>query len=65
MLTKKAIEKAGYTVLPKGGWFRIDPYIIPQDWHDVCKSFGIDPSCKSAILCIAGVKEENNDGTNE
>ena len=50
-----------YEVLPKGGWFRIDPSIIPNDWHDICKDFGIDPECKSAILCVIGVKEENDD----
>jgi hypothetical protein len=61
MLTKKEIEDAGYEVLPRGGWLRIDPSIIPHDWHDVCKDFGIDHNCKSAILCIVGIKEENDD----
>lgn len=61
MLTKKEVEDAGYEVLPKGAWLRIDPTIIPHDWYDVCKDFGIDPECKSAILCIVGVKEEDNE----
>jgi hypothetical protein len=65
MITKKEMEDAGYEILPKGGWFRIDPTIVPHDWHDLCSDFGIDPNCESAILCIAGVKEENSDGTNE
>ena len=62
MLTKDGVEQAGYTVLPKGGWIRISPEIIPHDWDDICKDFDIDPECRSAILCIAGVKEENDDG---
>jgi hypothetical protein len=61
MLTRKEIQEAGYAVLPKGGWIRINPEIIPHDWEDVCKDFAIDPSCKSAILCVVGVKEENED----
>ena len=56
------MEDAGYEILPKGGWFRVDPSIVPHDWHDICSDFGIDPNCESAILCIAGVKEENSDG---
>ena len=59
--TALLLQDAGYEVLPKGGWFRIDPSIIPNDWHDICKDFGIDPECKSAILCVIGVKEENDD----
>lgn len=62
MVTKEEIEKAGFTVLPIGGWIRIDPEIIPHDWDDICKDFNIDPNCRSVILCIAGVKEENDDG---
>jgi hypothetical protein len=58
MITKRQVEELGYTVLNKGGWFRIDPYIVPNDWEDICEKFNLDPSCKSAILCIAGVKEE-------
>ena len=61
MLTKKEIEDAGYTVLPKGGWIRINPEIIPHDWQDICKDFDIDPNCSSAVLCVIGVKEENED----
>ena len=58
MITQKQVKKVGYTVLPKGGWIRIDPESIPHDWEDVCLGFGIDPECKSAILCVVGVKEE-------
>jgi hypothetical protein len=43
MITKKQMEEAGYTVLPKGGWIRLDPEIIPRDWEDVCSDFGVDP----------------------
>lgn len=57
MLTKKEIEKAGYTTLPKGGWVRLDPTIMPNDWYDICKDFGVDPTCQELILCVAGVKE--------
>ena len=62
MVTKEEVEKEGYTVLPRGGWIRIDPEIIPHDWDDICKDFNIDPNCRSAILCVVGVKEENDDG---
>lgn len=61
MLSRRRIEETGYTILPKGGWFRIDPLLIPNDWEHICKEFGINPKCKSAILCVVGVKEENDD----
>jgi hypothetical protein len=57
MITKKQVEKAGYEVLPKGGWVRLDPMIIPHDWEDICKDFGVHPDCKEMILCVCGVKE--------
>ena len=57
MITQAELEKQGYEVLPKGGWLRIDSNIMPRDWHDVCKDFGVDPSCDEIILAIAGVKE--------
>ena len=60
MITEKEIKKGGYTVLPEGGWIRIDPESMPMpnDWENICLGFGIDPECKSAILCVVGVKEE-------
>lgn len=58
MITEKQVKKVGYTVLPKGGWIRIDPETMPHDWEDICLKFGIDPECKSAILCVVGVKED-------
>jgi len=57
MLTKKQLEKAGYKVLPIGGWFVVDPTLIPHDWKTICKSFDADPKCKELVLCISGVKE--------
>ena len=64
MITKKELVKAGYAVLPKGGWLRLDPTIIPHDWHDLCGDFGIDPDCEEIVLCIAGVKEINKEEVN-
>jgi len=57
MITEEEVKKNGYAVLPRGGWFYVNPEIIPRDWHDVCKDFGIDESARGAYLCIAGVKE--------
>jgi hypothetical protein len=65
MITKKQMEKAGYTVLPKGGWIRLDPTIVPHDWEDLCKDFASDPECKELILCICGVKEIYREDENE
>jgi hypothetical protein len=59
MLSQKEIEKAGYTVLPHGGWIRIDPQSMPHDWHDLSKDFGFDPNAESVILCVCGIKEES------
>ena len=59
MITEKEVLKNGYTVLQKGGWFYVNPEIIPHDWHDVCKDFGIDESAKGAYLCILGVKQDD------
>ena len=63
MITKNEIIKAGYEVLPKGGWIRIDPTIIPHDWDDICKDFGVDSNCLEIILCVAGVKEIHEEET--
>jgi len=57
MLTKQEIEKAGYRVLPQGGWIRLDPTIIPMDWYDICNDFGVDPECEEIVICVCGVKE--------
>jgi len=59
MISKNELVESGYTVLPKGGWIRIDPEIIPHDWEDICKDFNADPNCGSLILAVAGVKEES------
>ena len=61
MLTKEQLQLHGYTVLPKGGWIRLDPEIIPRDWDDICKDFGVDPTCDELILCVCGVKEIKGD----
>jgi len=61
MLTKKQIEEAGYTVLPKGGWFAIDANMIPHEWETVCRNLDVDPDCKEVILCVCGVKEINEE----
>ena len=58
MITEKQVVKHGYTVLPKGGWFYVNPEIIPHEWHDICKDFGIDESAKGVYLCIVGVKTD-------
>ena len=63
MLTKEQVAQAGYTILPQGGWVRLDPTIIPHDWHDICKDFGVDPDCEELILCVCGVKEINEGET--
>jgi len=66
MITKEQVEKAGYTILPEGGWLKLDPTIIPRDWYDICKDFGVDPDCEEMVLCVCGVmevnKEEDEDG---
>ena len=58
MITEKQVVKHGYTVLPKGGWFYVNPEIIPHDWHDICTDFGIDESVKGVYLCVVGVKTD-------
>jgi hypothetical protein len=63
MITKNEIIKAGYEVLPKGGWIRISPENMPRDWDDICKDFGVDSSCLEIILCVAGVKEIHEEET--
>ena len=59
MITKKQVLKAGYTILPKGGWFSIDPETIPE-WDLVAEHFGFDPECESVTLCVVGFKEEKS-----
>lgn len=57
MLTKEELIKTGYAVLPKGGWIRLSPDIIPRDWEDVCSDFDVSPDCQEIILAVCGVKE--------
>lgn len=56
MITESQVKKAGYTVLPKGAWFAIDPETVPE-WDEVAKQYGFNPDCKEVILCVAGFKE--------
>jgi hypothetical protein len=57
MITEQDLKKNGYTVLPNGGYIRIDPTMMPYDWSDVCKDFGADPDCKEIVLAVCGVLE--------
>ena len=57
MITENELKEHGYEVLPRAGWLRIDCTMMPKDWYDICKDFGVDPSCDEIILAIAGVKE--------
>ena len=57
MITQTELEKRGYTVLTKGAWLMIDSNMMPWEWYDVCKDFGVDFNCTEIILAVAGVKE--------
>jgi hypothetical protein len=63
MITEQELLDSGYTVLSQGGWIRLNPEIIPHDWVDICKDFGVDPDCHELILAVCGVKQIN-DGIN-
>lgn len=60
MITQAQIVNAGYRVLPQGAWIRIDPETIPE-WDDIANELGFDAQAKEVILCIAGIKEIDND----
>jgi anti-sigma regulatory factor (Ser/Thr protein kinase) len=64
MITKEELIEHGYDVLPTGGWVRLSPEIVPRDWEDICKDFGVDPDCHEIILAVCGVKEIE-EGINE
>ena len=64
MITKDELIEHGYAVLPQGGWVRLNPEIVPRDWEDICKDFGVDSSCHEIILAVCGVKEIS-EGINE
>lgn len=57
MVTEQELVEHGYEVLPQAGWVRLSPEIIPRDWEDICKDFGVDPNCHEIILAVCGVKE--------
>jgi hypothetical protein len=59
MITSEELIESGYDVLPQGGWIRLNPEIIPHDWLDICKDFGVDPDCHELILAVCGVKQIN------
>ena len=55
MITEKEVKKGGYTLLPEGGWIRIDPETMPHDWENICSGFGIDPDyCAQSVLKKSG-----------
>jgi len=58
MITQDDVIKSGYEVIPNGAWLRINPEIMPRDWHDVAKDFGFNQDAKNVILCVVGYKEE-------
>jgi hypothetical protein len=57
MITTEDLIKNGYRVLPKGGWVRLSPDIIPKDWADICSDFGVNPDCQEIVLAVCGVDE--------
>jgi len=57
MITETELKEAGYTVLKKGAWLRLDPGILSNDWELICEDLKVDPNCDEIILAIAGVKE--------
>jgi hypothetical protein len=59
MIKEKELIDSGYSVLSKGGWIRLSPEIVPHDWADICKDFGVNPDCQEIILAVCGVKEIN------
>jgi hypothetical protein len=59
MIKEKELIDSGYRVLPQGGWIRLSPEIVPHDWADICKDFGVNPDCQEIILAVCGVKEIN------
>jgi hypothetical protein len=59
MITEQELLDSGYTVLSQGGWIRLNPEIIPHDWVDICKDFGVNPECQEIIIAVCGVKEIN------
>ena len=61
MIKEKELIASGYSVLSKGGWIRLSPEIVPHDWVDICKDFGVDPDCGEIILAVCGVKEINSE----
>jgi hypothetical protein len=63
MITEEQLIDSGYSVLSQGGWIRLNPEIIPHDWVDICKDFGVNPDCHELILAVCGVKQIN-DGLN-
>ena len=42
MITEKELLENGYEVLPQGGWVSLNPEVIPHDWADICKDFGVE-----------------------
>ncbi len=64
MLTQEDLIKNGYKVLPKGGWIRLSPDIIPRDWADVCSDFNVDPDCYEIVFAVCGI-QEIREGINE
>jgi hypothetical protein len=64
MVTEENLIKNGYRVLPKGGWIRLSPDIIPRDWEDICSDFNIDPDCHEIVFAVCGV-QEIREGINE
>jgi hypothetical protein len=64
MITEEELVENGYKVLPQGGWVRLNPEIIPHDWADICKDFGVELNCHEIILAVCGVKQIT-EGINE
>jgi len=57
MITENELKEAGYTVLKKGAWLRLDPGILSNDWELICEDLKVDPNCDEIIVAITGVKE--------
>ena len=51
---ERAFIANGFLVLPKGGWFKLEPYFTNLDWVALCDSFKVSHKSDAVAIRVIG-----------
>lgn len=51
---ERAFITGGFLVLPKGGWFKLEPYFTNLDWEALCDRFKVSRRSDAVAIRLIG-----------